>query len=146
MSEGRTIELQQSYEIEDRVYTINLFAPTKAVKLLTRLTRLVGEPIAVMSQAEGGKPEKVLEILPKATRALMERLGDEEEVLSLVKDLLANTTRDKKNIVFDSEFHGRLGAMMKLLTKVIEVNFEDFFKALGENLQGEEKAAPPASS
>lgn len=148
MTEGRTIDLQQFVDIGDRQYCITLFAPTRALKLLTRLTKLLGEPMAVMSAAEGGGPEKVFELLPKATKALMERLGDEEAVVKLVKDLLECATRDRKQITFDTEFQGRLGDMMKLLSKVVEIQFQDFFKALGENLQGAEGESkpPPAAS
>ena len=142
MSEGREIEMQRFLDIGDRTYCITLFAPTRALKLLARLTRLLGEPMAVMAAADQGT--KALELLPKATRALMERLGDEDEVVGLVKDLLNCVSRDRKPITFDLEFQGRLGDMMKLLSKVVEVQFQDFYTALGQSLQGEEK--PGASA
>lgn len=144
---GRTINLNTFVVIGEENYCITLFSPTKALKLLTRLTKMVGEPMAVMAATADGKSP--LELLPQAVKALMERMDDEGAVISLITNLLECVTKDKKAINIDLEFQGRLGDMMKLLSKVVEVQFEDFYAALGESLQGvepaqKESAAPQA--
>lgn len=140
MSEqARGIEYNKSFAIGGETYTITLFSPTRAVKLATKLSKLVLEPLSVMAGASGNKnnpdQNKVVELLPQAIRSLTQRL-DEDEVLDLIRELMTSVSKNKKQIQFDLEFTGRLGDMVKLVYKIIEVQFEDFIIALGEMLQG----------
>ena len=133
-TEGRTVQLTHHVVIDNQQFTISLFAPTRALKLLARLTKLAGEGMAVMAKA-GGKDADPLQLLPEAVKIILSRL-DEDEFVGLVKELMASVTVDKKLINFDIAFQGRLGLLMKLLAKVIEVQFLDFYTALGESVQG----------
>lgn len=134
MQEGRTVELQQTCEIDDVAYGIMLFAPTRALKLQIRLAKIIAAPMAEMAKAAGDVDP--LTILPTAVKLLMEKMADEEEVVGLIKDMMTCVTREKKQLNFDLEFHGRLGTMLKLLLKVIEVQFQDFTEALSGSLKG----------
>ena len=140
-TEGRTVQLTHHVVIDSQQFTISLFAPTRALKILARLTKLAGEGMAVMAQA-GGKGADPLLLLPQAVKIILSRL-DEDEFVGLTKELVACVSVDKKMLTFDTFFQGRLGLLMKVLSKVIEVQFLDFYTALGESMQGvqEEMAA-----
>jgi hypothetical protein len=136
MENGRTVQLSHHVVVDDQQYTITLFSPTRALKLLARITKLAGESMAVMAKAgAGGDP---VDLLPQAVKQLLARL-DEDEVVSLAKELCACVTVEKRPITFDLEFHGRLGTMAKLIGKVVEIQFTDFYSALGDSVRGAAK-------
>jgi hypothetical protein len=125
------IEYQKDVEVDGSTYCVHLLSPSKALKLSFKLTKLVGEPMAQMANASQGKD--VAELLPIAVRALLSRL-DENEVLGIIKEMVATCTLENKPINFEDSFQGRLGHLVKLVAKVMEVQFSDFFAGLAETL------------
>lgn len=131
---GRAIELQKELTIDGEDYKIHMLPPSRAFKLAVRLTKFIGEPVAAMA-ASAGDGEKVAAVLPAAIKSLMNNL-DEDGTLSLIQQLLESVTQKNKQLNFEHHFAGRLGHMLKLTTKVVEVQFSDFFESIGDMVSG----------
>ena len=131
---GREVELQKEVLIDGQEYKIHMLPPSRAFKLAVRLTKFVGEPVAAMA-ANAGDGERVASVLPAAVKSLMANL-DEEGTLELIKQLLDSVTQKNKQLNFEIHFAGKLGHMLKLTSKVVEVQFSDFFESIGEMVSG----------
>jgi len=129
---GNNPELQRMVTVDGEEYKIVTFGPTKAFTLAARLTKFIGEPLASMAGAVGSE-QKAAEMLPLAVKSLCNNL-DEDAVLSLIKELLNSVSQRNKMLDFEQHFQGRLGHMIKLVGKVVEVQFADFFSELGGSL------------
>lgn len=127
---GSGPEYQKIVVLDDVEYKLHIFMPSKAFKLGARVAKVIGEPVVAMASA-GGEEAKVAEIMPLAVRALLANFH-EDEVLSLIKELLACVTHDGKSIQMDDHFKGRLGLLFKLVGSIIEFQFKDFFEAIGQ--------------
>ena len=143
-------ELVQKY-VDDQLYEFEQFTTTNSLKTLARLTKIVGEPLAI---ALGGffkeeKPGLTPAGIPKpvaapkglldrdidgdaikaAVAALVDRL-DENEVVELVKKLTSEKVLcDHQAIVFDLHFAGRPLHLFKVLKAAIEAQYGNFFDA-----------------
>src|SRR5688572_16496070 len=89
--------------VGEHTYSITQFSATKGLKLLTRLTKIIGEPIAVLA-GEGGLDAEVSgKLMGQAIKALADKL-DEANVIQTVKELLEGVTRNGAPINFDIDF------------------------------------------
>lgn len=125
------IQYQTIASVDNFNYKIVAFGPSQGFKLAARLMKFVGEPVAAMASAAGNEA-KALEVIPLAVKALCSNL-DEDSVLSLIKELLTSVVYQNKQINFEEHFQGRLGHMMKVVGKVVEFQFKDFFTELGDS-------------
>jgi len=141
--------------IDGELYEVTQFPATQALRHLTTLTRLLGEPLTEAAGVVGEIDDlggfldmdvsdavgAVIPFLSKAVKALVAKL-DEAEVETLVKSLLEHThsTLEGKAVVvgrvFDTYFAGRLGHLFKVLGFVLEVNYRDFFPEGGVDVGG----------
>lgn len=131
MKEARGIEYQREVTVDSETYKVHLLPPSRAIGLSVRLMKIVGEPLAAMA----GQSDNMETALPTAVRALTTRL-DESEVLGLIQKLLETVTQGNKPVVFETHFQGRLGHMLKLVAKIVEVQFGDFFTGIGDLVKG----------
>lgn len=135
-------------KVDGSLYEFEQFGATHSLKILTKLTKLIGEPLtlAFTAMLDGEKKlgaeveapatkKSILDrkingkMLGEAVKALVDKL-DEDEVLSLVQQLCAQSLLcDGKKIIFDSHYEGRLGHLFKVLGAALEVQYGDF---LGE--------------
>lgn len=126
----------QTKTIGEHEYTIQPFSATMAYRLLLRLGKLLGAPVALIAVAEGGKKgsnadgeEMDLDTLAKGIEMLT-RNADVNVVEEITKDLLGGCTvryegKSKTVLeVFDVLYQGSLGEMFKVLGAVLEVNYE----------------------
>jgi hypothetical protein len=135
---GRQVE---SRTIDGRLYEFYQVSPKIALKVLTRVTKLLGEPLGILGgQLAGSKKDGIAalleqdtsELLPKAVSLFVTRL-DETEVQQVIDWLLepvhVQTEDDKgtRRIMFERDFQGRIGHLMKVVLAALEVNFQDFF-------------------
>jgi hypothetical protein len=127
---GRGIEKQIFITVDGAEYKLHLFSPTRALKLSARLAKFIGEPIAAMASAAGDEARS-LDVLPIAVKSLLNNLH-EDEVIGLLKDLIACATHENKSINFDLHFEGALGRLFKLSTEIIKYQFSDFFAVIGQ--------------
>lgn len=148
---------------EERTLTVTQLPAMRAVKLFTRLGRLVGPSVALILK---GAPDKDGHVqveetkLGDAVRELFAHLT-EAEIEHLITELLFTTearieiraedgtaTTAKVKDVFASEFAGELGAIAQAVAFGLQVNFGNFFAGLGALRERAEKliqATGPAS-
>ena len=117
-------------EIDGHSITITMLQPDKALKILTRLVKVVGEPLAVFAEAGGLEAAVTGDLIKKAVQSLGEKL-DEDDVVKTVMELMDCVIIGGKQgkAVFNVHFAGNLGHLFKVLAAVLEVQFGDF---LGE--------------
>lgn len=127
------MKFDQQIEIDGVEYVMHQFPAGKALKVLSKLVKAIGEPMAVLS---AGANLQVEEVLPKAVHALAEKL-DENEVEGLVKDILKSV--HYKNVpvsdVFDTHFQGRIGHLFKVLKETLSYQYGNFIEALVGSMQ-----------
>lgn len=133
-------------------YRINLYTTRTSLSNLTRLLKLLGEPVAIlfsgkdqqgaeMSDAQFG--DRLESLFPKAVTALVSRL-DNAEAESLILALLENTIVMSENVPashsFDTRFQGQLGHLFRVLGETLKVQYKDFLSelaALGAKAQAQ---------
>lgn len=137
--------------IDDKSYEFEQYNTTKSLKTLSQLTRLIGEPILLMiaSGLKDRKPEKAgkkkslldteldNDLLAKAIKELVIRMGDDDDVLSLVKKLaIEGVLCDSKQIVFDLHYSGGEGLahLFKVVRAALEVQYGNFIAVLTESV------------
>jgi hypothetical protein len=105
------------------------------------LMKLVGPSLAAMSAVS---ETSVSQAITHATKMLMEKLSPKES-MALIKKLLSNVEAqgeeggDTKKVLLNevgirSHFHGRPGAMIRLVGEVIEFTHADFFDAISDGV------------
>lgn len=129
--------------IDGKLYEFSQFNTTVSLRVLARLTKIVGEPIAI---ALGGakKVDKKSddladkdvtgEVFGKAVKALVDRL-DENEVVNLVKLLTSEQVLcDNSKIVFDDHFCGDIGHLFKVIVGALEAQYGNFFGGITQQI------------
>lgn len=150
-------------DIDGDVYEFFPMPPKVALRVLTRLSKLVLEPLGMFGDAikgdQGGNSgaeksdgERAVgmldkksppDVFAKAAKVLVERL-DEDEVTSTIETVLSATTvhvqrvsegdKGTRPLRFDLDFAGRPGHLLKVFVAGLEVQFGDFFGASGGGL------------
>lgn len=135
----------QTIDIDGRSYEISQMAPTKSLKTLTRLTKILGEPmiLAISSIFKNSKGKITQEDVKKsildrsidisslsdAVRVLISRM-DEDEVIGLVKILTTDGVLcDHKPIIFDVHYMGELPHLMRVMIAALGVQYGNFLDA-----------------
>jgi len=128
---------QITKRVDDIPYEFSQFGAERALKLLVRLSKIVGKPLALaVSSAEGEgsllKKQVNPNTLALAVEALMERL-DESEAVEIIKGLTSGDSCmcQGRRIEFNTHYEGRLPHMFKVLAAALEVQYGNFFDALG---------------
>jgi hypothetical protein len=136
----------QRTTIGDVQYTVTPMSPIAASKLLTRLIKIVGEPmgkLASLKKQEGAKSlldsELDGNLIGDALSALSDKL-DENEMEAILKRILSpeyvtfstDGVDFKKLTSVDGHFSefGGMAGMFKLARFVLETNYSDFLKDL----------------
>lgn len=126
--------------IEGQVYEFSKFGAKQALRMLTRLTKIVGEPLAIAASAAKGDGEfldrKVdPQVIGKAVHALVTKL-DENEVIDICEELAANGVLcNGKQIIFDKHYEN-LGLLFKVLQAGLEVQYGNFLEEFLGKLPG----------
>ena len=119
--------------VDNHTYTIGQFTPSKGLKILVRLSKIAGQPLAMMADSFKGKgmldSDVNGELLGRAIQALTMNL-DEATVEQTVKELLQGVLRDGKPLNFEIDFAQRYGHLFKVLGAVLEAQYGDFFGAI----------------
>ena len=134
------------FQVDDVHYQMLYLPPSKSIKVLTRLMKLISDPLgkgmgSIQSDTPGNETfldqEVNVELIGKAITALGERL-DEALVWNTITELLSTVEKQtdeggfcKVNV--ETDFSGRIGHLIKVIAKTIEVNYNDF---LGQVLTG----------
>lgn len=114
-------------------YEFQIFGAKQSLKLLTRLSRMILEPMGAAAgslEGEGPMIERVFggKGLAMAAKALSDKL-DQDEVLNLVETFCSYPAClcDGKQFDFNTHYEGRLGHLFKVLKAALEVQYGDFF-------------------
>jgi hypothetical protein len=126
-------------EIDGHLYEFEQFGAKKATKLLVRIGRIAGGPLAIVgTQIVGQKDRKGLaeklnsaEVISRVIEALTQKL-DENEVLDIIETFTGGdkVLCDGKKISFDHHYQNRLDHMFRVLWAALEVQYGNFFGAL----------------
>lgn len=121
--------------------------PKDAMRILVRLTKLLGEPFGILGDSAGlsaGGKEFVKNlstgnipegIFGSAVRALLNRLDEnevEETIYLLLTKVYGKFEKDAgtRKLNPDVDFAGRLSLMLRVVAAALEVNFGDFLRDL----------------
>lgn len=109
-------------------FEITHWSPTKVMKNLPKIGRYVAVPMATIggSMASGG--QNLSEALPTAILYLFEQMEEDDlnKLFSLIlEDVSVDGGGDKVNI--DDVFQDNVFDLLKLVAKVLEVNYGCFF-------------------
>lgn len=114
--------------IEGNEYSCTQMTTTKSVRTLKRLVKLMGEPIVIFMATGSGDDNDTSTV--DAASMFMLRM-DDEDLVELIKTMLEGVTCGTEEVVgdFDVRFAGELNLMFKVVTFVVEVNWQDFIDA-----------------
>lgn len=127
--------------IDGDEYEFTQFGAKESIRILSRVLKLVGEPMTLAYASFKDDPEGTAKsffdrdfdkmILSKAVGAFAERM-DDEAVLDLIETLTAksNVICNGAKIDFNSHYEQRLGRMFKVLLAALEVQFGNFLEEL----------------
>ncbi len=126
------------FEVDDVHYQMLHLPVSKSIKVLTRLTKMVSEPIgkAVSAVQSGENTTSILDqdidmdLIGQAITALGDRL-DESMVWNTMLELLSTVEKENDQggftkIAPEVDFQGKPGHLIKVVTNVITVNYADF--------------------
>jgi hypothetical protein len=134
-------ETKKVHEIDKTSYEIWHLPPRKALKVLATVIQVVGEPMGTLAAQAAPDGKSVLdqelnpEIIGRAIKAFAEKLHQVdvadtvEEVLSYVYIKGAKGGFIQSDM--DRDFTGKIGHMLRVFAKALEVNFSDFFGESG---------------
>ena len=136
----------QEKNIGGKNWTVTQFPAGEGIRILSRLTTLIGPTVAGLAGNAGSisdltKMDIKGDVLQIAVQQLVSKL-DENDTLSLIKRLLSGTRYENKEVVpvFDIAFQGDYLTLFKVLAFVLKVNYGSFF---GEsNVQGSTELTP----
>ncbi len=136
-------------QLGDRAFITSPLPADKALRVLTRLTKLVGETVLQIASNGSAALDNVgEEVFTFAVQTLVERL-DEEEVNKTVVQLLTGMRcqghEEDVSKIWPSLFAGSIMDLFKVLQYSLEINYSDFFDVLRSRqtpaAMPEEKAA-----
>jgi len=123
-------------DINGLTYEFYQFSATESLKLLTRIAKIVGGPLAaIVTNPEIQKEaisSQVGDASARAVGSLFEKL-DEDFVVDTVKKILSQTVcvgYGRVLPIFDTHFKRKMGHLFKVLEAAINAEYDDFFGAL----------------
>lgn len=134
------IETKEKQLNDELTLKVTQFSARKALKLATRISKLIGPSIAAIAEkakdinkAEAKEKEKAIPI-GEAVTSLVDKL-DDEATTKLVVDLLSSSHLNdlslEKEANFDKAFSGNnLALLPEAITFVLETNFGSFLEKL----------------
>lgn len=129
--------------IDDWEYLITHPNPEVAWKTGVELTKILGDSMVKMSLKLANDKDSLAEALPEMLKEMFQRI-DPEQSLRLAKTVLSTVEvqgneklHEHRKFMLDgnavkTHFHGHIGAMVKLVAKVLVFTHEDFFKGAME--------------
>lgn len=122
--------------IDGHDYEFSIFGAKKSIKVLVRLSKILGKPFGLLMGSFKG-PGKMLErevdtdLMSLAFSALTDNL-DSDEVIDILETLVAGDyiLCDGKKVIFDTHYEGRLDHLMKVVMIALEVQYGNFSGAI----------------
>lgn len=141
--------------IDGKFYEFQQFTTTVALKTLSQLTQILGEPLTLMfgafvKKTEPGKSLSGLlqrdvsdadpDVMAKAVRALIAQLAGAgtDDALKIIKSLVSGdgVLCDHNKVVFDEHFRGHEGLahLPKVVAAALEAQYGNFLSAVSARL------------
>lgn len=125
----------KSVQIGGEEYEFEQMATKPSLKLLIRISKIVGKPlVTIAGSVLGGDKLLDTELKPGMLAAAAESLFngmDAEEVIQIIETLTATTVLcDGKKVDFNLHYEGRLEVLFKVLSTALEVQYGNFFGAI----------------
>jgi len=131
-------------EIDGQTYEIWHLPTEQAIKMLTKLTKIVGEPVGKAVSGLKSSSGSILDadvdydFIGAAIGILTNKL-DEDEVLGIVKTILkyVNKKTEKGGFIEANldDFQGRIMHLLNVVRASLEHNFSDFFAGIKSRLK-----------
>lgn len=149
----------KTYKIGDTEYAFYPMSPERSIKMLTRLTKVLGEPLVrvlagVVSSQTGDdekqqpaddrnllvnavKSKDAAEAIASAVSTLASRL-DEDQVVDTIKTLISSAEIKRhgdngtRRINFEADYAGRIGELLMATRYAIEAEYGDFFDVFAQ--------------
>ena len=132
-------------EIDGSTYEIWHLPTEPAIKMLTKLTKIIGAPVGKAVSGLTSSSGSILDanvgfdFIGAAIGMLTNKL-DEDEVLGIIKTMLAyvNKKNEKGGFVgvsLDVDFQGRIMHLLNVVRAALEHNFSDFFAGIKSSLR-----------
>lgn len=117
-------------------YEVRMLPATRATKLLVKLGKMLGPAFAAIARGEGGIDREIDGALFAGAVSALFASADPDEVDAILKELAEVTLADGKGLrpIYDIHFAGKIGRLMKWAAFALQVQYEDFFGALGSVL------------
>ncbi len=120
--------------IGNEKYMVGHWHVDKQLAMMTRLIKLLGEPLAMIIMGGGSTSAKsMMEMkvepatIAKSVASLASRLG-EEEVKQFFRDAVEGVRCNGKEIEFNTHFMGRVFTLMKVALFCIRHQYQDFLE------------------
>jgi len=120
----------QEINVDSEDYSTTQYTATKGVKLLAKLSKVIGKPLSAMAAngditADTDVATQNIGLIAAAVSALGESI-DEDSVVALIKEILETTLYKNVPINFDIHFAGRYRHLFNLLKSVLSFQYADF--------------------
>lgn len=121
--------------IDGKKYMIGHWPVDTQLTMMTRLIKLLGEPLAMIIMGGEGSKKSILDVkldgsvIGPAISALSLRLH-EDEVKQMFRDAVSGVKCDGKDIEFNTHFMGRIMHLMKVATFCLRHQYQDFLEEL----------------
>jgi len=117
-------------------YEVRMLSATRATKLLVKLGKMLGPAFAEIARGEGGLDREIDGALFAGAVSALFASADPDEVDAILKELAEVTLADGKGLrpIYDIHFAGKIGRLMRWAAFALQVQYEDFFGALGSVL------------
>jgi len=119
-------------DINDKKYIIEPFKGVKGFKLKVKVTKLISPALTALQSEIGSLSDTG--VMVKAIQSVIENT-DNEEVFSLVQELITGVKTENGAVDFDTEFSKNYMTLYKLIKEVIVENYGDVFQVLGMNAE-----------
>lgn len=136
-------------EINGHNYYVRQLPPTKALPLKYELAKILGTAIPSLLSGKGKDSDVQAEAFGKALDSIFNSVSP-DQLMALIKRVVETATRDGQRIMdgsgentisFDEAFIDDYQEMYQVFFFVLEVNFGNFIKGFGLNLDKLKEAA-----
>lgn len=130
--------------IDGHTWAVTQLPPTRSLKLMARLLKIVGPALGQGLSAGADLDKADISAFGPAIEKLLLQL-DGDTLDAVVKESLATARIDGQEALvgFEVTFHGRLVELLKGVAFALEVNYSDFFGGLVGELRS--RMGPSAS-
>jgi len=141
--------IKDSKDVEHKYY-VRQMPPTKALPLKFELVKIIGSALPTLLKSKGKTDDKQAKAFTQALEALFCSVSG-ERLTTIIKTCIETATRDGNRIMdateftFDNIYADEYKEMYAAFFFVLEVNYGNFIKGFGLNLEKLKEKMEPKS-